>query len=541
MLSKLKVLAPKDAEIDVVGSDLRPVDHGVGELELELAHGLYKISASLGGHVATELISLESARTVRMSVSVRSPFVPSLDEFLPQFVSRLLEPNLTATPVFLSPKNLSDSDSSSILVCFGPYDETTDPNHLSEVTIMPWRGVANSHRFFADMRAIELGQEQWQAVRYQVPPGTYQIECDKGELQRRQVVPVLVGFETRVFAVPECHNLGRDLNFFVDARCPHEPPWSDTGISEAEVAQNALWHNRQIVVDDAAIRKYLDEKFADPILGLSAAFLMIAALRTARDQKTDQQSGSRDGQPPRVGFTPQLIGVVFRNLVRLFTGKRRGKDDVEGNFELPPDLVALGLIAEPFAEEKLISHKRYQIMTPPLFYRSWEFLKSNASRDGRVWINRRLWSELARSAPIGPYFAWHPTRTRLEDVISQVKEAEDHAKELEEAIRETGVKAATYADFLRKNAPDQVRALNEKREHHELSQIVEEASESMNPKDFEDLLVKMRAVAKFDKFNLDSLTPERLVELARVQGIPQSVASAIHSIARLGDTLKSRY
>ncbi len=541
----LEISAPQDTEISVLDSSLQPVGRAVGKFIRDLPTGYYKINAQLGGHVTTKLISLQRDQEVPLDLTVSSPFTPATGMDLAVLETKLASAEPKTGWKFSRLSNSTESENSRLLICFGPHDGNNAPDWFSGATIMRWRGVAKAQELIKQMKRITVGRQCWWIVRYAVPAGTYVLECDHDERRRRQVVPALENYESRIFATPGNHNMARDLTFFVDTNRPNEPTWREPELSNPEIVQNALWHDRKIFIHKEAIRAYLDEKFDDPVLGLSAAFLMISALQDVGKVNENTSSYRQSRKHLKVEFNPNLIGVVFRNLVRLFTGKIRAPNDSDDGFELPPDLVALGLIAEPFANERLIAKEQYKIMTPPLYFRSWEILKAHAAHDGRVWINRGLWSELAKSAAIGPYFAWHPARISVTELVERELAGRERNRTLEniaEQLSNIEINVETYADFLRKYAPETLKALNEKRQRHKLPVIESELTvKTREAAEFDDIFEQAESAFKAIKNDARELSADQLVELSESLGLPKSVTSTFSGMVKLGKTLKSGY
>jgi hypothetical protein len=222
----------------------------------------------------------------------------------------------------------------------------------------------------------------WAGYTAEVTPGSYRLVCDTGEVGVvEQLVHASPGMQTHVFLTRRAFGDGRsgrradliDASIHMTELGMGFAPYG-TSFRDAELARKALANRRPEAVPKDSLRRLLNAKFVNPMLGLYGAYLL-----------TEMDEPSR-----------KLLGIVRSNLRKLLG-------------EEHPDLAALEV---RMAHLGLRKRRPSSIDVPPMIRLGWDaIVKESADNHDLVAVDSlagrvadRLWGR-------GPWLVWqqpHP-------------------------------------------------------------------------------------------------------------------------------------
>ncbi len=425
-MPKLTVHSNQDAQILVIDGDLNVVNRNVGVISTELKSGLYKVKVDRGGGTAEQLIDLTNDKELYLFVEAY-PAIAPIGQLLGGH--RLEIENLATQAGARSPSlkwraafNLSSLPNEPGLLIVGHQEimQGNQSNPLRGLRVMTWRRVSFAATIHdEDTVCADIGSETWSAIWLPVEPGCHVIEIPDAEATCRQTVLVAPNWQTRVFlrrsfvkspeaSIPDkkSGSLPR-IDISIQMARPGASVVYDDHLETVEVARNALERDRPIFVSEYLVESLLNEKFQNPIAGITGLHLFLEAL------ERDQLTRDTEAIHPVFSITPALLDrskdiveEVISNLERLFSVDNARPSD------LPSDIVALKARAGLLSNEGPVV-----VVEPPMFWASWDALCKSSRDDRGVLIGRQFWTSVAFSAPSGPYLSWRPRRTSFEAFI----------------------------------------------------------------------------------------------------------------------------
>lgn len=372
------------ATLEILDGGFQVVAQGFGRLEAELAPGLYKARASVGGAVQEQLFAVEDGvppAPVRLApVRFASP-VPLADtstshEYHQEAVARALHDaplvlgggarlllslrDPSDRPFRQSPASLPEYARSyeGFKLYRGPNQILVDFDHLAR-------------------RVPELG---YAVLHAELDPGGYVLHwMQPGRPAVARPLPLAANWTTLVFVLVEAGGEGA---------LPLRPNLADCSVQMAplgyagypsehyfrltEIARQSLLQGRNIV-EREVMNALLGDKFGNPLLGLLAAHLLLL------------------DAAPRMN----LLHIVLGNL-----GAMLGDDF--------PDVAALGLRLRQIEHPDQPPSGR-QVAFPPLLRASWDILAAQAARDEEFFPDDSLCRRMAdRVVDNGVWLAWRP-------------------------------------------------------------------------------------------------------------------------------------
>lgn len=432
----LEVFTHNDAEVFVLNAALSRVARSVGIFQQDLLPGLYKIRVSRAGTLQERLVELggdaQQHHIFIDQFSAIAPIGPMLEDA--QRVEDLAREAID---------RLAGRGPGLLVLAHQCIDDADARRPFRGARIFPWRATRVAVRL--DELApstTAIDGELWAAVAVEANPedGPFVLELRQGQQLARQAVLVASGWQTRVFLRAEKDNrphphVGttrvRTAATF-DVSIQMARPSADVVYTDhwaiVEVARSALERGRAIFTSERLVEELLYSKYENPIAGLTGLhlFLDAKALSDAGDTDYNLARGLE-----RLGRSEQEIAdEVLVNLTRLLHPDRaaavQGRSGNDGratqvlvyadpDWPESPDLTALRLRA-------CRCKRQIVVPSPPMFRVSWDVLKANAARDGKVWIGRALWTGTGAAGSAGPYLAWARGRHSVKRTLQQISD-----------------------------------------------------------------------------------------------------------------------
>jgi len=362
------------AEISVVDGTLNPVAKGVGRLRETLAGGLYKVLVRIGSHIDEQLVALDQDRDLWFA----APDIPSPIPLASS--SRSHEYHSTAAMQAAATARDTFGAGASILIFAREW--TADgsgarDNPAAGVQFLDdGENVLASIEERADFRGDGDPSAGW---RGDVAPGSYRLRLDlpDGSSSERTLYAA-PQTQTQIFLLQRDYRLSdgttkrrADLAGGTMAMStyfgfdPHSGP-----ARLSELACYALTQTRHIL-SDSLLKRLLNEKLDDPMLGLLGAHLVL------RDHPQDAR----------------LFQIVTDNLLRLVGPEH-------------PDLRALWL-----RRENRSGIKDLQLRTPPMLRRSWDLVTEESVRSPDIIPSDSPSNAvMLRVLPAAPWLVWRSDR-----------------------------------------------------------------------------------------------------------------------------------
>jgi hypothetical protein len=413
----LTVNTHSDAEVFIIDASLELIDHHVGRTRRDLESGLYKVKVDRGGAVKEQLVSLESEDAVLDLRIEKFPAVAPIGPMLganAQAVQQLVDDALRKAG------QSSPSDDLALLLCHWEAGRGDAKRPFAGVQLFPWLARRSAIDVGAAPSAFaQLGELDWAAAAVPLAEKKreYILEMRDRSRTSRQVILTAPGWQSRIFlrrrpapsvADHDDPAEARDtIDVSIQMAQPHAACVYCDHFETIEVARNILAKGRALATPDLIV-SLLHGKFENPIHGIVGLHLMLGLLEYAQ-LHPDSDMGA-DHLRQVTGHEPRdYAKLVMNNLRRVLAV---GRDD-----EAPADLVALE------ARAGLLAGRHVRVRTPPMFWASWDALRSNAVENGCVSIGRDLWQSLGDGAPWGPYLAWSPRRDGLQSRLDALLES----------------------------------------------------------------------------------------------------------------------
>ncbi|MGO7335687.1 DNA/RNA non-specific endonuclease [Rhizobium leguminosarum] len=425
-MPELDVTADNDAEIFIMDQTLSRVARAVGSFRGELEPGLYKIRVSRAGTYKDQVIELGGkAEGFNMSIAEFSAIAP-IESNLPDM-----------NPVErLAGAALRDRPNASILVlAHGSHESVDQQRPFGGASIFPWSDSEQEVSLDEGQRSAQAGGQLWSAIAIRANPvdGPFVLELRNGSWVSRQAVLLIKGWQTRIFLRARNQTMSDQGS---ERGEPDAAPF-DISIQMAkltapvvyrkdeatiEVARSALERGRAIFNGETLIDELLDQKYENPVAGLTGLHLLLDA-----KARSDDGDAAYDVAHFR-GGAQEIVDMVLVNLTRLLQPDRVAAAEAQASpgddldrillhsdkdWPEPADLTALRLRAGR-------GHGQVLVRSPPMLRVSWDVLKKNASRDGLTWIGRELWNAMGAAGAAGPYLAWSPGPHSLERTLQRI-------------------------------------------------------------------------------------------------------------------------
>jgi hypothetical protein len=379
---RLKVRAGSPlAEVFLIDDAFALVDRSVGDLDVEVPPGVYKVKSKLGDATVERLVVLDADQTLDVSsdLVVRSP-VP-LGE-------------------------ATRDRRRGIDYGRGRSEQMSSAAGDAEVFLMTRSGIASDdlrtdapqvslHRL--DGTLIELpeprsgGSRDEQFTTVEVDPGPYLVRRrDRFDDVGEQCVYAVAGWQTQVFTLEEPGDeadIGRIRVSVLMSRHGFDP--SDPQLHLVEEARTALADERKVA--SYALGE-LCEKVEDPMLALFGAHLMLVARDNTEREDEKRASGRLDEEAVTapVTFDQERFDRVVDRLAEMLGPGH-------------PDVIALATERSGQPLELLPP-----IGAPPMLWRSWVLLIA-ASNTLATLVPVSTWQRTLHVLPLRPFFLWSPT------------------------------------------------------------------------------------------------------------------------------------
>lgn len=363
-------------EIHLIDGNFQHVAQSVGKLKTEVEPGVYKLKVKAGR-------SFEE-----ISLLVEEGSEPVVVEIPPlQFRSAAPLWNTTTSREYHQDASIELSrevhgelgSGAGLFVFVRDLDGRGQVNPAAGLTLTDINGAVLIDYGDAAAQGTKTRDESnlWAGYSVALDPGPYRLVADTGESGVvEQLIHVSGGWQTHAFLMRRAFGDGRSgrrpdlvegsihmsefgMGFVPDA----------DGFRDADLARKALAEGRDDAVPDDALRRLLDYKFVNPMLGLYGAYLL-----------TGQEEPSE-----------RLVGIVIRNLRNLL-----GVDH--------PDLAALEV---RLAHLGMGGYPPDRIETPPMIRRGWDAIVHHSAEHVDLVPGESLAGRVAdRIWGRGPWLLW---------------------------------------------------------------------------------------------------------------------------------------
>jgi hypothetical protein len=403
--AQLIVHSNRDAEIAVLDATLsRVAPVVVGRFDERLATGLYKVKVNRGGAMKEQLIEL-TPHGQQVSIYIDDfPAIAPIGSMVAD------QQGLEA----LAQKALRRVRGPALLL-LEHYPAAVVRAPFSGVRVMPWRKVGEGTALGPICRDTEIfGDERWSAVALEVERrgDTWVLEVGGTGFSARHAIPLARGWQTRVFmrGLLAREGAGAPCETSIQMALSDRPVVYWDHWETVEVARRSLETGRNIFSSSDLVNDLLDNKFENPIAGMTGLHLMLDGLAP---------TPQRDWPIAKV----QLVDEVLQNLTGLLQSGRINRLYNDPAWTELPDMTALRLRAGRLRSQ-------VEVREPPLFKASWDALKGSASKEGLTWIGRSLWRATGDANRMGPYMAWAPRQHSWRDTEEHMQRQIDESRKL---------------------------------------------------------------------------------------------------------------
>ena len=377
------------AELFLVDHAFNLVHRSVGQLDVRVAQGVYKVKAQLNDAIAERLVVLNQDQNIDLldELSIASPVPLPQTETTHEYhlYPAMQESTAVASTVgrgakiFLCARRWSGRDAAMHFVYgSGPPDLAL---HLGDgEQIIDLRRAGHGD--------LDL-EDPMVAATVEVDPGRYFVRwLDESGLTVEQSIEAVEGWQTQVFLLEDARAhafLRRDISVLM-ARHSFDPDQDDV-LRLSEQARAALGGARKVA--SRLITESLFAKFENPMLGLFGAHLMLIARDAEREAQQEERGVKRLRAP--VTFEQTYFDEAVDNLSRLLGASQA-------------DVTALATQAGNRRIDNL-----EPVATPPMLWRSWVLL-IEASNERPELLPTSTWLKALRFLPHRPFLAWAPDR-----------------------------------------------------------------------------------------------------------------------------------
>lgn len=346
-------------EIFVVDSSFKRIKSGIGNLDVEVPAGFYKVRFRSGASQHDHLVEVEHGEIC----NVEGPII----EF---YSAAPIERTRTTHEFHSEPANFHSQRKPNVaslggsIFIFLREDREDCPFQPRGVTLHSLNGV--------EIAAIENGDsnlnEKWAALRVELNPGTYSLRVTSQGLGSYEMfLSVCDGWQTQIFLTYELFwtdgievsapSLRRSSVYMSKDHRGFDS--SNPGVRLSELARQGLTQGRD-VISKSLMNEYLQGKFNFPFLGIVALHILM--------RRPDRKQN--------------LIDEVIRNLGYLL--------------HQHPDLDILRLANEGDQPDKVVN-----INNPPLLAASWDMLTKATKRRASLVGSRSTVSNIAHNVVFG--------------------------------------------------------------------------------------------------------------------------------------------
>jgi hypothetical protein len=375
------------AEVFLVDRDFALVGRAIGELDVTVAPGVYKVKAKVADASTEELVVLDADLKLDLSgkLGVTSPAPIRGTSCAGRRDMAIADDRSTEAPrpagegarLFLMVRTCRSAEPAS----GGPGAPLEATLHRPDGTL-----VATPEPSTPDV------DDSVRTVNAEVDPGAYFLRwSDETGVTAEQCVHAVRGWQTQIFVLEDASQpaeVGRTRVSVLMGRDGFNS--RERQLRIAEVARTALAGQRKVAA--AFLNQTLPERFENPMLGLFGAHLMLIArdaergAAEARSRRSDAPRAHPDApvafEQPRfdtvVGALRELLGAGHPDVVALSTQVTS------------PELGAL----EPAG-------------APPMLWRSWVLL-IEASNAAPALVPVETWRRTINLLPLRPFLLWSP-------------------------------------------------------------------------------------------------------------------------------------
>ena len=389
------------AEVFLIDHNLALVARSVGDLDVTVEPSVYKVKAKLGGASAEELVVLNKDQRVDLSSALAIPSPAPLTG-----TARTHELHQEAAARDSDAPALERGDGAVIFLMVrrwtgpGPRPANIPPPDQAGLELSLRRHDGTPIFELAPDATGDLAAGQSVAV----DPGAYVLRwrAANGALVEQSVRAVR-GWQTQVFLLddaPVDTSAPRHRISMLMSRQAFDA--TDVELRRTEEARASLAAERKVASKE--INEQLFAKFANPMLGLFGAHLMLVARGSVAAQSEDRGDRNRRTAPP-VDFNQALFDGAVANLRELLGPEH-------------PDVVALW--TETSGAQ---AASPPPIDAPPLLWRSWSLLIGATNRWPEL-VPVDVWKPVRLILPMRPFLAWSPQLDERDvdtDFASEVK------------------------------------------------------------------------------------------------------------------------
>ncbi len=415
-MPKLSVRAADETtEIFVIAADFALCGRGARQLNQDLVAGIYKVRAVSGRSEWQKVIVLRedtildipriefgSAAPLASTNRTHETHMYAAEQAVPPEQStvdaapaialslgRRRAPVHNGSLVFMArwwtpwsdfgPMNLDNPAEGAILRTGGgrgllPLDLSTEEGVRTGPTRAGPRIAPEATWFSGD-----LSSDRYSGASLNVAPGMYSLSLSDGESKIEQMITILPGWRTHVFALyePPIEDIGGidtsankrlvDISIHISR---DQMLMGDEMVRLTDAARFALADERSTATNE--LLRYVGGKFENPMLGLYGAHLLLLL----------KEKGSSASIPRPVDYDDGLFREVVENTARIFGHQH-------------PDIVALR------GPDKSMNTLKF----PPMLSRSWSELLASSAEHPDL-IPPSLWRRTVLRSRTQPFFAW---------------------------------------------------------------------------------------------------------------------------------------
>lgn len=223
----------------------------------------------------------------------------------------------------------------------------------------------------------DLSQDRFSGVSLRAEPGSYTLGLSDGDGKTEQIVTILPGWRTHVFALyepPVDDALEKGTKKRLVDVSVHITRGSlsmhDESARLTDAARFALADERSTATSE--LLKFVSGKFENPMLGLYGAHLLLLL--------KEKRSAASIARP--VEFDEALFQEVLENTAKIFGDQH-------------PDIVAM----------RGVSPDSKPLRSPPMLSRSWSQLLAKSTKEPNL-VPASLWRRTVLRSQSQPFFVW---------------------------------------------------------------------------------------------------------------------------------------
>lgn len=410
------------AEVFLIDHAFALVDRSVGDLNVTVPQGVYKVKATLGEASTERLVVLNSRQEIDLGEDLEIASPAPLDG-----TGLTHESHMQLATETSAAAGAMSGEGAQVLILSRRYSNDERPSDaggspLAEVSLHDDEGET----------VVDLaGKAGWDPVvgtSVDVAPGSYRLHWrDHAGVAAEQTVVAVAGWQTQVFILEDALGPRESLRNKVSilmSRQGFDP--GDEELRRIEEARTALADERKVSGRD---NNGWFANFENPMLGLFGAHLMLLGQESLRYQKEAEERADSPQRPQApVEFDQALFDEAVSKLRAML-----GDDH--------PDVVALSTRASDVDRDSI-----RPIEVPPMLWRSW-LLLIEASNDWPDLVPVHMWRDTARLLPLRPFLVWSPAEDDGGEEAAELEMARLMKRTVDEAA---GAAASAAADAARR-------------------------------------------------------------------------------------------